>query len=220
MRGVVAAVIGVSLALLLGGCELLMRGALGEGFNGGLPSSSPIATYAHGTATIVVAGGETIVLDQIAAGAGVDSLYGSDVRWTSSNGWNVRISGVGGGSGDFGGVGPFGGGYLTFDRLTEGQHWSSMFDDRCIVDIDVVDAEALRGSATCKGVEWFDVMDSPMDPDGPKALDVPKFDAEVTFEATRRPRDAVGAPRPRARPPAGRSQFAIIAGSYVVKRRR
>ena len=61
-----------------------------------------------------------------------------------------------------------------------------MFGDRCIVDIDVVGADALRGTATCKGVEWFDVMDSsPIAPDGPKALDVPKFDAEVTFEAKR-----------------------------------
>jgi hypothetical protein len=184
-RGVVTAFVGLSLALVLGGCELLMRGALGEDLSGGFPSSSPIATYAHGTATIVVAGGETIVLDQIAAGAGVDSFYGSDVRWTGSKGWNVRISGVGGDSSDFGGVNPFDGGYLTFDRLTEGQHWSSMFGDRCIVNIDVVDADALRGTATCKGVAWFDVMDSPMGPDGPKALDVPTFDAEVTFEATR-----------------------------------
>jgi hypothetical protein len=186
VRGVGAAVVGVSLVFVLGGCELLMRGALGEDLGGDFPSSSPIAAYAHGTATIAVAGGETIVLDQVGAGAGVDSLYGSDVRWTGSKGWNVRISGVGGDSGGFGGGNPFGSGYLTFDRLTEGQHWSSMFGDRCIVNIDVVDAQALRGRATCKGVEWFDVLDSsPMGADGPKALDVPKFDAEVTFEATR-----------------------------------
>lgn len=186
MRGVLRAVVGLSLAaVLLSGCDLLMGGAFGPGFDGDFPSSSPIATYRSGSATIAIAGGETITLDKLAAGAGVDSIFGSDVRWTGASGWHVHISGAGADDGG-GGAMPFEGGYLTFDRIVDGDHWSSFDGGRCIVDVDVVDASAFRGTATCKGVEWFSAIGMPlMNPTGPKPLDQPKFDAEVTFEAVR-----------------------------------
>jgi hypothetical protein len=74
--------------------------------------------------------------------------------------------------------------YLTLDRIVEGQHWTTMFDEsRCITDVDVVDANAIRGSAICKGVAWYDALDMQFNAGPPKPLDEPKFDAEITFEA-------------------------------------
>ena len=160
-----------------GGCSAFL-----PGFDGDFPSSSPIAAYSTGTATIAIKDGETIKLEQIAAGAGVDSLFGSDVRWTGTNGWNLRVGGAGaeGGGGGFGAAD----GYITLDRIHDGQHWTTMFDgDRCITDIDVVDATGIRGSATCKGVSWYDALDMEFSAGPPKPLDEPKFDAEITFEA-------------------------------------
>jgi hypothetical protein len=171
-----AAVGAATLALILGGCSAFLGpGAFGDD----LPSSSPIATYSTGKATIAIKDGETIELGQVAEGSGVDSLFGSDVHWTGPSGWHLRVSGAGGNEG-FG----FEGGYINLDRITEGQHWTTQFDgSRCITDVTVVDATAIRGSATCKGVQWYDALDMTFTRGEPKKIDEPKFDAEITFEA-------------------------------------
>ena len=172
-----AAVLVGAGALLHAGCSAF----LGPGFDGDFPSSSPIAAYTTGSATIAIKDGETIKLDQVAAGAGVDSLFGSNIRWTGPSGWHLRLTGAGGDK-EFG-MGPA---FLQFDRIVDGKHWQSQYDgSRCIVDVEVADAKALRGTATCKGVEWYDALDLGFAfPQGePKPVDEPKFDAEVTFEA-------------------------------------
>jgi hypothetical protein len=176
LRAARAAVVASgALALILGGCSAFF----GPGFEGDFPSSSPIAAYSTGTATIAIKDGETIKLDQVADGSGVDSVFGSDVRWTSPSGWHLRVNGAGGNE-EFGAPA----GYLTLDRILEGQHWTTMFDEsRCITDVDVVDANAIRGSAICKGVAWYDALDMQFNAGPPKPLDEPKFDAEITFEA-------------------------------------
>ena len=93
-----AAVGPAALALLLAGCSAF----LGPGaFGNDLPSSSPIATYSTGKATIAIKDGETIELDQVAEGSGVDSLFGSDVHWTGPSGWHLLVS-VAGGNEEFG----------------------------------------------------------------------------------------------------------------------
>ena len=74
--------------------------------------------------------------------------------------------------------------YLTLDRIADGQHWTTFDPSRCIVNVKVADAKELRGTATCKGVEWFNALDLPFTTTtAPKPLDQPKFDADVTFEA-------------------------------------
>ena len=91
----------------------------------------------------------------------------------------MRVSGAGGDQ-DFG----FEGGYITLDRIVDGQHWTTSFDgSRCITDVEVADKTAIRGSATCKGVAWYDALDMEFTQGPPKPLDEPKFDAEITFEA-------------------------------------
>ena len=181
--GVVAGVAVATLAILLSGCELFLGPTFGRGFGEAFPSSSPIASYSHGTATIAIAGGETVVLGELPEPGEVDALFGSDIHWASSSGWHLHVTGAGS-SMDPSGMTPDGA-YVTFDRITDGQHWTSGFDNRCIVDVATVSGDAIRGTAACKGVEWFDALTMPTSHDGPKPLDEPKFDAEVTFEATR-----------------------------------
>jgi hypothetical protein len=63
---------------------------------------------------------------------------------------------------------------------------TTSFDgSRCITDVDEVDATAIRGSATCKGIVWYDALDMAFTQGPPKPLDEPSFDAEITFEAVR-----------------------------------
>jgi len=161
------------LAFVVAGCEYL----LGAPFPDEFPSSSPIARFAEGTATIEIDGGDTIELTQVVEGAGIDSMFGSTVRWTGPDGWSMQVMGAG--AEEFG----MGSAYLTFDRIDDGEHWTTFDPGRCIVDIEVADKDALRGSATCKGVEWYDALGGMMALE-PSPLDEPKFDAEVTFEAT------------------------------------
>ena len=183
-RARAVALLGASIALLLVGCEALLGTAFGSAQGGNFPSPSPIAAYTTGTATITIKGGETIKLDKLAADSGVNSLFGSNVRWTGQSGWNMRLNGAGSEAG-FG----TGSGFLTFDRIVEDQHLTTYDASRCIVQVEVIDAKSLDGTATCKGVEWYDALDLPFGGGGafgegrPTAVDQPKFDAEVTFEA-------------------------------------
>jgi hypothetical protein len=180
-----------ALAVLLGGCELLLGPAFGPDdgrgfgpdpsfdFEDPFPSSSPIGTYAHGSATIRIAGGETIELTRFYADATADANFGANAHWSGPDGWHLRISGAGSDE-------SYGGGYVVFDRVRGGEHWTSLDEvDHCDLDVTVMTADALRGTATCTGVRWFDELDMSDDPDGPKPLDEPAFDAKVTFEATR-----------------------------------
>ena len=67
--------------------------------------------------------------------------------------------------------------------MTDGNHWTTYDPSRCIVDIEVADESAIRGSATCKGVEWYDALGN-FGLGEPSEVDEPPFDAEITFEAT------------------------------------
>ena len=180
----IAVVAGLAaMAVVLGGCGLLFPPT---GFGGDLPSSSPIASYRTGSATIAIDGGTAIQLTDLADGASIDSLYGSNVHWTGGDGWHIRLAGAGADDGGFGGLGGFGdSGILTIDRIADGKHLTTYDNDnRCIVDVQVADKTGLKGKATCKGLEWYDALDlGGFSPNGPKDLDLPKFDAELTFEA-------------------------------------
>jgi hypothetical protein len=161
----------------LAGCSLL---GLGPDFDGAFPEPSILATYRAGSASIALADGPTIELDQVAADSSLEATFGASVRWFGADGWHVRFNG----SGE---PGPFGGvpAYLTLDRVSGGEHRTSMDPTRCIVDVEVADKSAIRGTATCKGVEWYDALDQPFGfgPEGPEPLDEPPFDAEIWFEA-------------------------------------
>lgn len=178
-RGVAAAGATGFIAFVAAGCSLLFGSGFGP-LDPELMSSSPLATYSVGSATIAIGGGETIELDVLDPSSGIDSMFGSDVHWSNGDGWHLRVNGAGTDLGD--GMG--GAEFLTIDRITDGAHWSTLDPSRCIVDVDVADESALRGTATCKGLAWFDAMSGPLGAMGPSEIDEPKFDAEITFEAT------------------------------------
>jgi len=176
-----AAISAASLiALVAAGCDLLLGGGFGA-FPEELPSSSPIVNYAAGHATIAIEGGETIELEALEPESGIDSLFGSNVSWSNADGWHLRVSGAG--VDPSGGLAPAEIEFLTLDRVTDGNHWTTYDPSRCIVDIEVADESAIRGSATCKGVEWYDALGN-FGLGEPSEVDEPPFDAEITFEAT------------------------------------
>ena len=184
VRGLAAIATASIVALVAGGCSLLFGGDFGAfPMDPELMSSSPLASYAEGSATIAIAGGDTITLDDVDPESKIDSLFGSDVHWSNADGWHLRINGAGMNLG-----GPDSGiegtAFLTIDRINDGTHWSTFDPSRCIVDVDDADETGLRGTATCKGLTWFDAMMGPLGPMEPSKVDEPEFDAEITFEAT------------------------------------
>jgi hypothetical protein len=171
----------------LSGCGLLYGyGGFGGPFypgpfpdEGAMPSPSIAAEYTTGSATIELDDGTTIELDEVGAGSKLDLTFGSTVRWTGDDGWQMTLMG-GGASQGWGGP-PM----LQFDRLTDNQHWTSWDPSRCIVEVDVIDETAVRGTATCRGVEWMDAlrggMRMGMEP--PKPIEGETWSGEITFEA-------------------------------------
>ena len=74
-------------------------------------------------------------------------------------------------------------GYITLDRILDGEHWTTMFDGgRCITDVIVVTA-AFRGIGDLQGRRLVRRTGHGVHAGPPKPLDEPKFDAEITFEA-------------------------------------
>ncbi len=148
---------------------------------GHFPEPSLLATYTSGSATLELGDGTTIELDRVAADATLMSEIGTAIRWTGDDGWNVTLNGAGS---DFGwGASTM----MQLDRVIGSEHWTTMYDpSRCIVDVDVADETAVRGTATCRGVEWYDALGQGIGwaMEGPEPLDEPEFDAEIRFEAT------------------------------------
>jgi hypothetical protein len=121
-------------------------------------------------------------MSELAKGATIDSIFGSEVHWSSPDGWHLRVDGAGA---DDGGLGGFGGefAYVSIDRIFDGNHWTTFEASRCLIDVVVADKSRLKGTATCKGLEWYDALGAGFTAEGPTTLDEPKFDAELTFEA-------------------------------------
>ncbi len=175
-RGLAVAV-GLA-APIVSGCGLLFGY---PPYDEAFPTPSVVATYRTGSATIELGDGTTIELDRLADGATLMSETGTSVRWSSPDGWHVTLQGAGS---EFG-LGPAA--YLQLDLVQESEHWTTAYDSsRCIVDVEVADESAVRGTATCRGVQWYDALDQGVgwEMEGPEALDEPEFDAEIAFEAT------------------------------------
>jgi hypothetical protein len=176
-----AGLVGLALvSVSTAACALLY-----SGFDEDFPQPSPIATYSKGTATLTLEDGTKVVLDKLNAGPHVWTVYGSEVRWSGSSGWHVRV----GGAGETADYLPKS---ISFDRIADGQHWTTFSYDACDIDISVADATSLRGTATCEGLRWSDALAiGPMGPSGPIGEDPPyvpdqsRFDVTVSFEATR-----------------------------------
>ena len=136
------------------------------------------ASFSTGSATLEL-DGETIVLDQLSGEAGISDEMGFNVRWTDGAGRYLSIFGTPA----FPGLPSSE--YLTLDWLQEDRHWVIVDTMRCVTTIDQADEDALRGSATCRGLEWGDYFDMSSISGLPKPIDGQEpFDAEITFEAS------------------------------------
>jgi hypothetical protein len=179
----------VGLAMLIpavAGCELLFPGFAPPVGDPGFPGASPLAEFGSGTAKIAIEGGETLELGQLHGDAELNSFFGASISWENESGWYLRLLGAGdkagGPAADFPAT-------LTIDRIVDGEHWSTRDPERCLVDIDKADKTGVKGSATCKGLQWHDALAS-YDISGPNedlVPDQPKFDATITFEALPKP---------------------------------
>lgn len=170
-RGWRGAVLGCAIAAAAGGCEMLAPGFTDEG----LLDPSPIARYATGRASITLGDGTKIELGELHGKAELYEAFGASVTWRGSGGWYLQVSA----SETFG----MSGGYLTIERVVDDHHWSTSDGTRCIVDLDHVGQTGVKGTATCKGLEWHDALGAGMGFGSEPIAGEKKFDAEITFEA-------------------------------------
>lgn len=142
-------VAGLAVAMLaLAGCELLAPSFGDDEFG------QALATYARGHATMTI-GGETIELDQLSPGPHLTQGWGVEVYWYNDEGWGLRVSGGGSLSGGLGFDMPA---TISIDRVRTTYWMASDYEARCDVDVDEMDDKGVRGSASCKGLRWVDVL--------------------------------------------------------------
>ena len=168
-------------ALMAGtsGCALLDLLLGGSAFNPDEPFPFPSAeaTFTTGTAKIELEG-ETIVLDQLKSGGTVTDQLGTSATWTNGEGWYLTFSGypdVGFGAES---------GFLSLNRIVDGQHWVTYDPTRCVTTTDHANQTGIQGTAICRGLEWSDYFATLSGLGTPQEIEgEPAFDADITFEA-------------------------------------
>lgn len=164
------------------GCTLLDL-LLGTGVPGFDPNATfqPFptaeATFTTGQATIQVAGGETLVLDELARQAGI-TFDGVHVTWENEDGWYMTYIAYTADGGFPGSA------YLTLDRLGDKEHWVVADPTGCVTTTEQSGASGVKGTATCRGLRWADFFTAYSGTGFPQPIaSQPPFDAEITFEA-------------------------------------
>ena len=161
------------------GCTLLDLLLGGSSFNPQepFPFPSAAATFTSGHATIDL-GAQTIVLDHLKSGGTVTDELGTSATWANGEGWYLTFSGypdVGFGAES---------GYLSLNRIFDGQHWVTYDPTRCVTTTDHANATGIAGTAICRGLEWSDYFDTFSGLGTPKEIEgEAAFDADITFEA-------------------------------------
>lgn len=175
--------LGLAVAFVGGGCQYLLGydpyGPLPEDWEEGLEDPEALARYEVGTATIAIDGGLTIELPRLASPGAVYELLDGSATFTNDDGWYLQVFDAGTD------LGYPSSAYLQLDRIVGTSHWTAWDPSRCIVTMDVVDATAMRGRATCERVRWSDYFSSmsyyALEPESIEGEE--PFDAEITFEA-------------------------------------
>ena len=143
------------------------------------PSPGPSAAYTTGKATVTIGKGAAISLAELTEGGTMDALPRASASFRNAAGWYVRILGA------MKGASPYPTSFLTLERITDNQHWTTYDPSRCSVTVTKADATGLSGKASCTGLRWADALSvgvgSGYEP--PYIKDQPAFDAEITFEA-------------------------------------
>ena len=172
-----ALIVGLA-ALVAGGCQYLLGYPTDPNF--ALPS--PSAAYREGHATVSLGKQPAITLGQLSQPGTFDTMLGAEATFRGDDGWYLRIVGATAGGGFMQTA------FIQLDRISGGEHWTTVDPSRCVVTITAADKDALRGSASCKGLRWSDAVAGGMYGGlEPAYIDgQPAFDAEITFEATPR----------------------------------
>jgi hypothetical protein len=158
---------GVVLSLVAGGCAFFDYPEDDFDFGG------VTTRYATGSATVTI-GDERHVLDQVSPSSQLMSGFGAEVYWFNDEGWGLRLSG-----GTPGSLVPA---MLAIDRVRT-TYWSaSDYSGRCSVKVDEADAKRLKGTATCTGLRWSDMLRGDVMSGGYVEGEAP-FDATIEFEA-------------------------------------
>jgi hypothetical protein len=194
----------VALSLVIAGCIPL--GSLGDFGNfddDDFPMPTVLSVYTQGTATLEIKQGDTsqtINLTRVADGSQLSTFSGGNVTWRSDDGWGLQVTTIdmsmpfGNPPSPSAGAspGPTAAPYLmelAVMLIADHEFWraSGNYGDsgnRCIVDLAEFSAVRVAGTATCRGLKWYDGTSAPMYMDQPYIDDQEPFDAEITFEAT------------------------------------
>lgn len=193
----------LALPLVLAGC--LPFGSfsdLGNFDDGDFPMPTVLAIYSQGTATLEIKQGDTsqtITLTRVADGSQLSTFSGGIVTWRSDDGWGLQVSTIdmsmpfGNPASPSAGAspGPTAAPYLmelAVMLIADHEFWraSGSYGDsgnRCIVDLTEFSEVRVTGTATCRGLKWYDGAAAPVYIDQPYIDDEEPFDAEITFEA-------------------------------------
>jgi hypothetical protein len=129
--------------------------------------------YATGSATVTI-GEERHVLDHVAPSSQLIADFGAEVYWFNDDGWGLRLTG-----GTMGSMLPA---MLSIDWVRT-RYWSaSDFGGQCKVKLDQADAKRVKGTATCTGLRWSDMLRGDVFEGGYVDGEAP-FDATIEFEA-------------------------------------
>jgi hypothetical protein len=193
-----------TLAFVLTGC--IPFGSFGDFGNfddDAFPVPTVLAVYTQGTATLEIKQGDTtqtINLTRVAAGSQLSTFSGGIVTWRSDDGWGLQVTTIdmsmpfGNPATPSAGAspGPTAAPYLmelAVMLIADHEFWraSGNYGDsgnRCIVDLAEFSEVRVSGTATCRGLKWYDGTSAPMPIDQPYIEGQEPFDAEITFEAT------------------------------------
>ena len=194
----------LALALVLSGC--LPFGSFsdfGDFDDDDFPLPTVLAVYSHGSATLEIKQGDTtqqINLTRVAAGSQLMSLAGGNVTWRSDDGWGLQIMTFDSSFPFAPGASPSAGATpgptaapflseLAIIRIADHDFWRASSlgvesGNRCIVDLTEASATRVAGTATCRGLKWYDGTASPMTLEQVYIEGQDPFDAEITVEAT------------------------------------
>lgn len=164
LRSVAPVVAGLAIATTTGGCVFLDPP--------GADLGAATTLYGTGTATMTI-DGEAIVLDQVSTTSQLMTGFGPDVYWFNEEGWGLRLSG--------GGTGLFMPATVSIDRVRT-TYWSAIdYGNACRVTVAQADEKGVKGTATCTGLQWTDILRG--GPAGGYVEGEDAFDATIEFAA-------------------------------------
>lgn len=135
------------------------------------------ATYHRGVASLTT--GSTIHrLTRLAGPGTYFHEFGSDVVWTSGDGWYLQVGGAKPNSDQA--TLPA---YIAIDWVHDGQHWVTWDPSGCDITIDKADKSGLAGTAKCKDMRWVDAIVAGLADEPTPVVGQAAFSVRIEFQA-------------------------------------